>query len=260
MQLAILFWFYKEIEVCENHLELLEKYNPNLKIYGLFGGEKNEATKYEKRLGKYLDNFYISPHDDSDWKWINGDLMILDWYKNRGKNLEWDSIAVVQWDILIFDSIEKQFSEMKKKEIFLSGTKVLDKETENRWSWTKPEGEERKNYLGFIDYIKDKFNYVGETLCCLFIFQIFPRIFFEKYLTVKDRKIGMLEYKIPMYAKIFNIPFFKKDLGVWWFELGDSKDFPLNAKTKEIEKAFIEKELVKQDGFRMFHPYYKKWE
>ena len=35
MNLAILFWFYKEPEVCENRLQLLKKYNPDLKILGL---------------------------------------------------------------------------------------------------------------------------------------------------------------------------------------------------------------------------------
>lgn len=259
MQLAILFWFYKEPDICENRLQMLKKYNPNLKIYGLFGGNRSEADEYEKRLGKYLDDFYVAPYDNTDWKWINGDLMILDWYEKRGRGLKWDSVAVVQWDMLVFDSIEKHFAGIKKDEVYLSGTRILDKETENRWSWTKPDGKERKNYLEFLDYIKKKYDYVGEITCCLFIFQIFPRIFFEKFSTIEDREVGMLEYKIPMYAKIFGISFFEKDLGVWWFE-SEGTAMPLNATPRKIEKSFIEAELAKKDGYRMFHPYYEKWE
>jgi len=30
MKLAILFWFYKEQEICENRLKLLRKYNPEI--------------------------------------------------------------------------------------------------------------------------------------------------------------------------------------------------------------------------------------
>lgn len=259
MNIAILFWFYKEPEICENRLQILKKYNPDLKIYGLYGGELSEADKYKKHLGEYFDDFYVSPYEDSDWKWINGDLMILEWFDKRGRELEWDNIAVVQWDMLVFDSILNQFPNIKKDEIYLSGKKMLDKETEDKWSWTKPGSEERVNYLNFIEYIEKNYKYTDEILCCLFIFQIMPRIFFEKYLTVNDREVGMLEYKIPMYAKIFSIPFYEKDLGVHWFE-AEGTEKPLNAIPKEIRRSFIEKELGKENGFRMFHPYFKKWE
>jgi hypothetical protein len=261
MNLAILFWFYKEPEICENRLQLLKKYNPDLKIYGLFGGEKNETDKYKQQLEKYLDDFYVSPYEDSDWKWINGDLMILEWFDKRGRELEWDSVAVVQWDMLVFDSIQKQFNGMKKNEIYLSGTRTLDKKTEDRWHWTRPDRKERKNYIIFLEYIEENYGHTNEILCCLFIFQIFPRIFFEKYLAVKDKEIGMLEYKIPMYAKIFGIPFFEKDLGAWRFETERARnETPLKACTTEIKKSFIESELKKENGFRIFHPYFKKWQ
>jgi len=35
MKLAILFWFYKEPEICQNRLELLRQNNPTISIYGL---------------------------------------------------------------------------------------------------------------------------------------------------------------------------------------------------------------------------------
>src|SRR3989338_3458632 len=101
LDLAVLFWFYKEPDICLNRLELLKKYNPGLKIYGLFGGETKHADIYKQKPGKYLDYFYISPHPDPDWKWINGDVMILDWYQKRGKDLSWDSIVITQWDMLV---------------------------------------------------------------------------------------------------------------------------------------------------------------
>jgi hypothetical protein len=254
--MAILFWFYKEPEICKNRLEILRKYNPDMKIYGLFGGQQGKVKIFKKYLGKYLDDFYVSPPKDSRWKWINGDLMILDWYKKRGKKLVWDSIAVVQWDALVFVSLKKYFRNIKKGQVFLSGLKLLEKTTENRWHWTRSDRKERKNYLNFLDYVRKNYNYSGKPLCCLFIFQIFPRIFFEKYLTVKNRAVGMLEYKIPIYAKIFNIPFFRKDVGILWFQKVPK---PLNAMAVEIGKKYIGAELKKKNGWRIFHPYFKEW-
>src|SRR3989344_3933541 len=118
MKLAILFWFYKEQEICENRLKLLRKYNPEMKIFGLYGGQTSEAGKYQNRLGEYLDDFYkFTSGKDEEWKWLNGDLMILDWYEKRGRNLDWGSVAIIQWDTLVLDSLSKQFQGIKKNQI-----------------------------------------------------------------------------------------------------------------------------------------------
>lgn len=257
MKSAILFWFYKELDVCENRLQLLKKYNPDLQIFGLYGGEISKADEYQNKLGKYLDDFYVfTSNTDEDWKWINGDLMVLDWYDKRGRDLNWDSIAVVQWDMLVFDSLLRQFIDMKKDEIFLSGLRTIDEELENKWHWVKFGGEYRKNYAEFLDYIKERYGYSNKPLASLFIFEIFPRMFLDKYLTVENKEVGMLEYKIPMYCQIFDISFYKKDIGIMWFS---NEPKPLNAIPEEISERYIKEQLARKDGWRIFHPYYKNW-
>lgn len=266
MNLAIIFWFYKNPEVCENRLKLLKKYNPELPIFGLYGGDKKYSSKYKKRLSEYLDDFYLSSkhNKSSDWKWINGDLVILDWYDKRGKMLKWDSVIIIQWDALVLGPIKKQFSKLKKNDFFISGIRTLDYSIETRWNWTKKGSKERKNYLAFKKLIAEEYGYTKKLLCSLFIVQIFPRIFFKKWSAIKNKKVGMLEYKIPTYAKIFNIPIYKKDLGVWWFQQrGIKREIrgmtPLNARGVEISKTLIDKELKKKNGFRIFHPYNHIW-
>jgi len=257
MKLAVLFWFYKEPEICKNRLELIRKHNPELKIYGLYGGEIEKASEYKLLLNEFLDDFYISPFAESEWKWINGDLMILDWFENRGKGLSWNSVAVVQWDLLVFDSFENIFPGLQENQLYLSGTIPLTKEVEENWDWTQTGGKERKNYLAFLEYVKEVYDFAKQPLCCLFVFQIFPRKFLEQYSKVEDRALGMLEYKVPVYAQIFEAPMYEKDLGVWWFD--DSQKWPMNALPEVIEKEYIQDELSKPNGWRMFHPYYKIW-
>lgn len=257
MELAILFWFYKEPEICINRLELIRKHNPNIKIYGLYGGDHAEEQNFKDKLSPYLNDFYISSERDPDWKWINGDLVLLEWYENRGKNLTWDSIAIIQWDMLVFDELYKQFPEIKKGEIFLSGLQELDEHTENDWDWTSPSGKERTNFENFLAYIRNKYGFTEKPLCCLFVLEVIPKAFFEKYSQVQNKLVGMLEYKIPTYAKIFNIPFYIKDKGVCW--QGEPTLFPLNAIPQEIETEYITKELSKPNGWRIFHPYFKIW-
>ena len=59
MKLAILFWFYKEPEICKNRLELLKKYNSDLKIFGLYGGGKFQTEKEQKQIGGKLHEFFF---------------------------------------------------------------------------------------------------------------------------------------------------------------------------------------------------------
>lgn len=259
MQLAILFWFYKELDVCKNRLELLKKHNPGVKIYGLFGGKEEEAPLYQKELSSFLDDFYTSPFTDPDWKWLHGDLVLLDWFEKKGIDLEWDSVAIVQWDMLVFDSLREQFKDIKKGEIFLSGLRELDEELENRWSWTNPDSEYRQDYLNFLEYVKKEYGYTKTPHpVCLFILEVFPREFFERYLTVENKEIGFLEYNIPIYAEIFHIPFYQKEFGVRWG--GDFVSHPLNARAQEVSKEYILSYLKDPKGWRIFHPYFKMWE
>jgi adenine-specific DNA methylase len=138
MKLAILFWFYKEPQVCKNHLELLRRYNPTVPIYGLYGDELGEVHTYKSVLSKYLDDFYAFTQDkSSSWKWHLGDLLITDWYLERGQHLTWDTIFVVQWDMLVFGPVNELFSMLKEDQILLSGLRPI-KEVEKIWSWTSP--------------------------------------------------------------------------------------------------------------------------
>jgi hypothetical protein len=269
MKLAVIFWCYKYPEICRNRLQILREYNPDIKIFGLYGGDRKNAKQFKQKIGEYFDDWYVSSlcSKPRNFKWIHGDVMLLDWYTHRGKNLAWDSVVIVQWDMLVFDSLKKQFPRIKKDQIFLSGFRKLEPKVEKSWHWTRPDRPERKNYLAFRDYVKQQYNYSPNLFwCCLFILEIIPRKFFTKWQTVPDKLIGMLEYKIPTYADIFNIPIYRNKLGVLW-DIGMwqrnkgamSGRIPMNARGIEVQKDYIEKELKKPKGFRIFHPYNKIW-
>lgn len=255
---AILFWFYKDLDICINRLKLLRKYNPDIKIHGLYGGEQKDESKFKDGLSEYLDSFWTSPCTDSDWKWIHGDLLILDWYQSFGVNQDFDSLVIVQWDMLFFDSVENQFKNLKKDEMYLSGLRVLDSYTEQHWEWTNPEKEFRNDFDQFANHVKEKYSYdKKEKPCCLFVLEVIPKKFFDKYINVEDKELGMLEYKIPIYAEIFGINVVTRKLEAHWWD--DVNKYPLNAEPTEIKTEYIKNELRKKKGWRVFHPYFKIW-
>jgi hypothetical protein len=275
MKLAILFWFYKEPEICENRLEILRESNPTALIYGLYGGDLIFADQYKSILGKYLDDFYtFSENKDSYWKWIQGDLMITHWYRERGKNLLWDTIIIVQWDMLVFGAIEQLFSMLRQDQILLSGLRPIA-EVENDWQWVSPKVPAlRQNYLEFLEHVRKIYNYDQKPLGCLFIVIGLPRIFLEQYSEVEEAELGFLEYRIPIYAQIFMTPFCENHpFQAWWVDVDPAfwaknpikrawnsfylkfNPNPLNPAKREISLIPIHYHLNNSAGARIFHPY-----
>lgn len=257
MKNVILFRFYKEPDICVNRLEILRKYNPKTKIFGLYGWPQKDEKIYKKALWQFLEDFYISPYTDSEWKRKNGDLVIADRYKKRGNTLDWDSIYVVQRDMVIFTSLKKLFSDYKKDQFYIPGTRVLDKNIESKRHRTS-KITQKPIYEKFKQLIKQKYWYTKKLLCSLPTFSIFPRIFLEKYNKLEDNVTWFLEYKMPTYAKIFKLELYKKDTGMQRFQ--KEGKCPQNAIPREISQKYINKELKKEKWRRMFHPYFKIWD
>jgi hypothetical protein len=247
-RLAILFWFYKEPAVCENRLDIVARHNGDLPIYGLFGGPPGEAAAFEARLGARLDDFYAAPPGDPQWKWLNGDLMLLDWYERRGRSLVWEQVAIVQWDMLVLGGLRDQFPGLQPGQMSLPHLRRLSEADEAAWYWTSGR---RGDYLQFRQHIRETRGYDQQPFGCGFMFAIIPRAFFEHYGAVAGKEIGFLEYKLPTYADLFGIPFYEKDFGV---------GTAMNAINQPIARDFIHAQLAKVGGWRLFHPYYAPWE
>jgi hypothetical protein len=261
MKLAILFWFYKEPQVCENRLQMLRKYNPSTPIYGLYGGDPSEADRYRQTLGEYLDDFYVFDQErDKKWKWLHGDLMIADWYSKRGIELSWDTVVVVQWDMLVFGPIHRIFSMLRTDQILLSGLRPV-KEVAQKWDWVSPDYPDRQEkYFSFLGYVKENFSFDQEPMCCLFIVVCLPRSFLEKYSQVDQPELGFLEYRVPMYAQIFQIPFcVDHSFDPWWDDIDPFRqDLALRPVPRGISRRTMLRHLLNPKGSRVFHPYFKR--
>ena len=275
MKLAILFWFYKEPEVCKNRLEILRQHNPKTLIYGLYGGKPEEAGEFELMLAPYLNDFYAFTKDkDSLWKWLQGDLLLTHWYRERGKDLDWDTVLIVQWDMLVFGAVDQLFSMLQKNQILLSGLRPIA-EVEHEWSWVSPKVlDRRQQYLEFLEHIRQTYHYNQDPLGCLFIVVCLPRIFLDRYSSIEQPELGFLEYRIPMYAQIFGIPFCETHpFHAWWVDVDPIFQVtnplkralnalhlklnpnPLNPARRDISLIPIYRHLSRKTGSRIFHPY-----
>lgn len=267
MNLAILYWFYKDIEVTKNHLKIVKDQNPELKIYGLYGGDATETENFQTSLASLIDDFYPTAfiNKDSKWKWENGDQLLVDWYKNRGNNLAWDSVVITQWDLLVFVPFRNIFRNIREDEIYFSGFRKISPLLELVWYWTTPLRNKRNSYKHFKNLICESYSYKGSLFACLFVLAVIPKSFFYRISKIEEIEIGFLEYKLPSYSMIFNYNQYVKDLGEKWFGgflLPRNIPLfmtPLYPNPEQIPKDYILKELSKSNGFRVFHPYFELW-
>jgi len=259
MQLAILFWVYKDIDTCLNRAEWLRRENPDTPIYCLYGGMMEDAERFESALSGLTDDFYAFTEAwDPARKWVHGDQMLSHWYRDRGASLDWDTIFVAQWDMVLLTSVRTICGALKKGELLLPGLRPIA-EVEHFWNWIKP-GPDRQAFDQFRNDVEARHNFPEDPLCCEFIAAAFPREFLARYAD-EPYEAGFLEYKIPILAQSWGFGFctdhqmnpkWMREPGVSrWERFGatlHSEKFPVRSIVLALNRAL-------PWGARAFHPY-----
>ncbi len=252
MQRIIIFRFHKFPLICANRLKLLKKLNPNVSIFGIYGGEEKYLSKFEKYLSKYLEDIYFIKDKSSSWKWKNFDLVLRNWYKQVGENIHFDMAHIIEWDLILCESLDDIYSNIRKNELGVTALTRLNL-VEDRWSWTSEEPY-KSEWLNLLAFVKKEYDYnckpngsLGPGLCL-------PKSFLEKFSNAKIPELCHDELRIPLYAQIFdfkcrNTEFYRK-----WFDEKQKKYF--NCVNKNIDIQTIRKER-KNNGRQVFHPFRK---
>ncbi len=273
MQLAVLFGGYKELALCVDRVRHVRKGNPDTPIYVLFGGEPAEAPRYEAALRPWVDDFYAfdePPPATPDtlprryrggqfWKYMYGDLLIASWYRHRGTHLPWDTVIVVQWDMLVYGRIDEVFACLGKDQILLSGLRPV-RDVADRWVWVAPQfPRDHARYQRFLEHVRDNYGYRGEPKCCVAVVMCYPRCFLDKFQHIEPKTLGFMEYRIPIYAEAFGVPFCTEHpFKAWWGTQRYSLWSTLRARPREIWAPAIWWNLRRRHGARVFHPWWRR--
>ena len=263
-RLAMLFWFYRDLDECRARVRLLRRLNPATPIYGLYGGEPEGAPAAQAALGDVLDDLHCHAGDeDAQYRWIHGDQVIARWHAERGRDLAWDSLVVVQWDLLIAAPIGQVLAGLRAGAAVFSGDRPLA-EVEAWWGWGGAgDAHQRGELAQFRAWLGERYGYGGPLWCCLFIAAVLPRAFLDRYAAEAPARPGFLEYKLPTLARVFGTPVqtFPR-LRPWWRAEPATRDAPthdrlINATRTPVDPALIAAELARPDGARVFHPVFR---
>lgn len=263
MKLAILFWIYKDLPLCVHRAEHIRALNPELKIYCLYGGHPRDADAFNAALSPWLDDFYAFREDRSvEWKWLHGDQLIGRWFVDRGAVLEWDTIFILQWDLLTLEPVKNLCSGLKEGQILLPGLRPI-REVEAWWQWVRPNSAERIDFEHFRNLVAQTYSLPDDPLCCSFPAGALPRNFLQRYVEIPEPDVGFLEYKMPIYAQLWGVEFCRDHpFKLFWADKYRRKPLQRLLKTFHAEKHSIRTLTVLWNAFlpwgkRVFHPYAK---
>jgi hypothetical protein len=254
MKRIALFRYHNKPELCKNRLDLFWSFNPNIKVYGLYGGIEEEFFQYRKIFKDYFNDNYCIRNKSNTWKWKNGDLAIRLWYKDFGHTLDFDMLHILEWDLLILDSLESLYKDIPREGLGITGLVPIEK-IEKRWFWTRNE-DQKAEWVALKDYVLENHCFSGPYMGSVAPGICIPRAFLESYSRVSVPDLCNDELRMTLFAqalgfKLYDTGFFKK-----WFSKKEWKNF--NCNEQSITEQNIMKQIQKTDGRRVFHPY-REW-
>lgn len=254
MKLIILYRYHNNLDFCLDRLNFIKKLNPDIPIFGLYGGVEKDFSVFSEALKHLLENNYCIKGKSSKWKWQHSDLAYRLWYTDFGHSIEFDSVVVLEWDLLIFQPLETVYKNVGINEVGLTGLVELE-QVEKKWFWTG-NPKQRKKWLRLLDYVKKNHDYKQHPFASLCPGVILPKCFLELYSRIDVPELCHDELRIPLFAQIFGCKLI--DLGFYkkWYSKREWKYF--NCNDLDIEVKLINKELSKIDGRRVFHPFREK--
>src|SRR5437899_8867805 len=98
--------------ICRDRVALLRRFNPGVRVHGIFGGDPSYRSIMFRLLGKQLlrlDSIYISQHPGR-WNWKNGDLALLDWFRDVGRRLPFDVLYLIEWDLVLAGPLDAVYA------------------------------------------------------------------------------------------------------------------------------------------------------
>lgn len=253
MKRIILLRFHKDIDLVQNRIDLLKYFNPNIEIYGLFGGEKGEYDTFVKNLTN-IENIYYLDIQERDIKWRFSDYGILQWYVNFGKMLDFDVVHTIEYDLVLLDTLERLYPyQTGNANIYITSLIELEK-IKSEWNWfihpDFPVAESvRLERVFKEDYgIKKLYGSMapGTTL---------TKAYLDGYAKLHLPLIGHDELRLPNIAQILGIEMqdtgFVKD---WFAEEG--LDFRLfNCDNHPVDKKELMEAYI-ANYQKAFHPVY----
>src|SRR5262245_55655383 len=121
MTRAALLLFHNEWEIVRSRVSNLRNFNPQLAVYGLYGGEDADFPDARAAIEDDLDGLWPIVGRSPRWKWQNTDLSVREWFTSIGQHVDFDVLHVIQWDLLLFASVDALYRHVPPSSLAITG-------------------------------------------------------------------------------------------------------------------------------------------
>lgn len=249
MSKIILFRYHDNLEVCKDHLRIFRSFNPDIPVYGLYGGDAAQFDLFNNEL-KELSGNYCLQYLDAEAKWKCFDYALKEWYQHAGKFIDFSQLYLLEWDFIFLENIDTLYSEIPEGIVGFSGLTPLSK-IEKEWYWTNNEVK-RPEWLTLLQYVKDIYNYSSQPVGILCPGLSLPRRFLDGFLDIDLPNLGNDELRFPLYAQLLGLQLADTNFYRKWFSKREWRFF--NCNNFEISQSVINRQFSKRRGRRAFHP------
>jgi hypothetical protein len=247
----ILFRYHDNPKLIRQRLLYLRNIEPEIPIFGIYGGDRSGFDKATRMLGDLLTDNYLIPVNDKRWKWLHADITYKLWYDHVGKHLNFRYAYIIEWDLLMIGRMKHLYASATNQNIVCTGLIPLEK-VEDFWYWTNSQNKPKVEsfYKQVSQYYRKpfiKYASLGPGLCA-------PKSFFEGLIEMKLFEADISdEIKIPVWSQLMDIKPIPNDFYKKWFSYFEMQYF--NTNIREIPVKTIIRESKKQNGRRVFHPF-----
>ena len=188
----ILFRFHDHPKICTQRINHLKNLNPDIEIYGL--GENIDSLN--KLFDAGLEHNYVISNKSSRWKWKNGDLALRKWYNNIGREIEFDRLYLVEWDMVYTAPMEEVYRNIPRNGIGIPGLEPVQS-TDRTWVNGR---YEEINYLR--QTATSRFSQtIDELKVGLFPGVVVPNGFLEAYCSAEIPEVGNDEIRFSVFGQ-----------------------------------------------------------
>ena len=222
--------------------------NPNVPIYGLFGGSRRVPGPVLRRFVG-LDGVHVSSAP-ARWNWQHSDLAIAAWFRDVGHHHQFDVLHVVEWDLLLLAPLASMYASVPEGSVGLTALTPIS-ELDEKWTWLRRDPN-RREWEALLARARSEWGYDGTPYGCVAGGTCFPRPFLEAYASIDPPVLCNDELRLPLFAQILGFPLADTQLrGPWRGE----REHPLfHFQAADVPLETIKAELANPDGWRAFHP------
>ena len=225
--------------------------NPDIEIYGLYGGQEELFPDASEQLKEVLTHNYLIKGKDREWKWKNSDKAYLLWFNDFGHTLDFDMLHSFEWDMLYFASLDRLFEHVPENSAAFTGLTRL-KKIEKKWYWTG-NAMRKLEWVELMNYFRNHWAYNSEPYAMIGPGASFPGVFFEKSREIEIPEVLNDEIRLPLLMQVLGLEMYDTYFFRKWFSKREYRFF--NANEFDIEMKTIIRQLKKKKGRRAFHPY-----